>query len=319
MPFMNTTLAMPEGVCRTLSERESTTIGHGNYDRAWAVSACGCDWQTGVADAAGIVVDDDRIAANPINRRDPSGLRSIQYSGKFSTEHATFFPWIGANRGQFTGMIQSSGRGFCSVVINFKPNDDLGRPEDDRCQKIGLIQVIVDEKWQMFGIPGLRSFEKQNTLDSDPGDPIDESLYPLYPGTQTYWEKGDMNATMQDRPGATPSAVGIAYMFHRFRVYAVALEGKERGYSYGYIEWGDEWAYNWLTGSYTQNIWLGNMSLPSGRRPKTMNKTIGSSGLLYVAPRQDPIPGGVIISDSTSWGNVMFDDDTSVNYAELIK
>jgi hypothetical protein len=81
MPFMNTTLAMPEGVCRTLSERESTTIGHGNYDRAWAVSACGCDWQTGVADAAGIVVDDDRIAANPINHRDWTGLATVGDAG----------------------------------------------------------------------------------------------------------------------------------------------------------------------------------------------------------------------------------------------
>ena len=64
---MVTTLDMPHTPCRTLPETERTTIGHGGYEGFWAVSGT---WEE--------VVEVDRIAANPINSRDPSGLNGVR-------------------------------------------------------------------------------------------------------------------------------------------------------------------------------------------------------------------------------------------------
>jgi hypothetical protein len=47
------------------------------YERCWAVSASGCDWPWGASAAPQNVVVDDRLAANPINRIDPTGLTEI--------------------------------------------------------------------------------------------------------------------------------------------------------------------------------------------------------------------------------------------------
>jgi hypothetical protein len=52
----------------------STTPTPNVYDVCWAASTCGCDWQWGASAAPQNVVVDDRLAANPINRADPSGL-----------------------------------------------------------------------------------------------------------------------------------------------------------------------------------------------------------------------------------------------------
>jgi hypothetical protein len=60
---MPTTLDMPVNPFRTLPETERTTIGNAVYEGFWAVSGAG--WE---------IVEVDRIAANPINSVDPSGL-----------------------------------------------------------------------------------------------------------------------------------------------------------------------------------------------------------------------------------------------------
>ena len=58
------------------------------------VSASGCDWELGVSGAVGIVVEDDRIAANPINRTDANGTDSgsVQppLAGKQNYYHGEF-------------------------------------------------------------------------------------------------------------------------------------------------------------------------------------------------------------------------------------
>jgi hypothetical protein len=72
---------MLEGSCRTLRERESMTIGQGNDDGCWAISASGCDWQWGASAAPQNVVVDDRLAANPINYTDATGLWKIERKG----------------------------------------------------------------------------------------------------------------------------------------------------------------------------------------------------------------------------------------------
>jgi hypothetical protein len=76
----------------------STTPASTAYD-GWAVSACGCDWQSGVSAAPGIVVVDDRLAANPINRVDPTGLEttsSIKYwLGVYVQTETLVFPGLG--------------------------------------------------------------------------------------------------------------------------------------------------------------------------------------------------------------------------------
>ena len=53
-------------------EEGCTTIGHGGYEGFWASSVA--VWE---------VVDDDRIAANPINHRDPTGLYSTAFDGPY--------------------------------------------------------------------------------------------------------------------------------------------------------------------------------------------------------------------------------------------
>jgi hypothetical protein len=62
-----------EGTCRTRPETDATPFNYSNYDGCWAASASGCDWQWELSAAPGIVVVDDRLAANPINRSDPHG------------------------------------------------------------------------------------------------------------------------------------------------------------------------------------------------------------------------------------------------------
>jgi hypothetical protein len=60
---MPTTLDMPATPCQLLPETEPTTIGTMTYEGFWASSG-----------TLENIVEVDRIAANPINKRDPSGL-----------------------------------------------------------------------------------------------------------------------------------------------------------------------------------------------------------------------------------------------------
>jgi hypothetical protein len=79
---MSTTMDMLERSypeAESLPQTTSTTSASANYDGCWAASTCGCDWQWGASPAPPNVVVDDRLAANPINRRDPSGLRILVY------------------------------------------------------------------------------------------------------------------------------------------------------------------------------------------------------------------------------------------------
>jgi hypothetical protein len=63
-PPMVTTLDMPQTPCQLLPETEPTTIGTMRYEGFWASSV-----------TLENIVEVDRIAANPINRTDPSGLQ----------------------------------------------------------------------------------------------------------------------------------------------------------------------------------------------------------------------------------------------------
>jgi hypothetical protein len=69
----------------------STTTAPTLYDVCWAASGCGCDWHWGVSAAPQNVVVDDRLAANPINRRDPSGLILVQSKVKANEQEAGAF------------------------------------------------------------------------------------------------------------------------------------------------------------------------------------------------------------------------------------
>jgi hypothetical protein len=68
MPATLDMFGHPRVAASVLPEGERTSVARMAYEGFWAVSGVG--WE---------VVDDDRIAANPINRRDPSGLRISRF------------------------------------------------------------------------------------------------------------------------------------------------------------------------------------------------------------------------------------------------
>jgi WD40 repeat protein len=60
---------MLEGSCRTRPGKDADSTYYAHYDGCRVVSEAGCDWQWGVSAAPGFAGGEDRLAANPINKR----------------------------------------------------------------------------------------------------------------------------------------------------------------------------------------------------------------------------------------------------------
>jgi len=136
---------MLEGSCRTRLEKDAKPINYPDYDGCCAVSASGCNWQWGESAAPEMVVVDDRLAANPINKRDPSGMLATvnEINGTFTVkplDTKDLDPYEEEiDRDTFGYMQRAVGAGF---EVNYTP--------DARHAKLGLTihvgQVISLDK-----------------------------------------------------------------------------------------------------------------------------------------------------------------------------
>jgi hypothetical protein len=232
----------------------STLTAPAVYDACWALSEP--FWE---------IVVDDRLAANPINHVDPTGLHGSpggatenQLMKNFKSIQGSYI----AGRGTFrAGMYRLLGSAKTHIDIEFHPDESVTK--GCNCDRIAFVQVVETDKLYhtFYGIPLITDIDNPSHIDAT----IPDVFYPAY--AQTEWSRfsrAPLYASMYDEPGTGTYALN--YLFQSFRTYAICTKGKEAGHSYGFLHWGQMFDYK----SDAANIFIDGIGSAMGKATDQM-------------------------------------------------
>jgi hypothetical protein len=233
----------------TDSPPQTTSTTTALYDGCWAASTGGCDWHWGVSAAPEIVVVHDRLAANPINRVDPAGLKFRDDQGTFSV-----ILWSGDLAGPPNPRSENA-------IVTFTPS------EWNCSKEIRFVQAINHKrtKHSYLGLAitlGLATFD---FLDGDLDNVIDTSIregfyhnqLPYYAVQDPYFPGHPQGyARLSDEPTL---GYFTTWEYLEFEDFAVSVDGSDAGDTYGSVIWSVEW--NPANGTKTLRIKSNGMTV----------------------------------------------------------
>jgi hypothetical protein len=300
---MPTTMDMLETsypVADSPPQTTTTMTARADYDGCWAVSTCGCEWHWGASAAPHNVVVEDRLAANPINHIDPRGtdeasmipqVHDIERAAKLKFFTKSFI----ADRGQFRIDMYDDPRNAFQTTTNiyFVPNGNV--TAGCNCSRIGLVQLtsVTARYLGPFNFWSLFNKDTDYEIDAD---------YPELFNSIIDWTPGQRQAELDDNPGLKKPQHEVL-LSQSFKTYAICMEGKEAGHSYGYIAWGHSMEID--TSGYApaiinKTLWVEHYMLSHTGKLSTF-PTAKRKGFPSIPPRKEFLPPEVGDLSGITW------------------